>query len=118
MLASMDIHLDRMAQQATAGHALATDVADWLVVRGVPFRQAHEIVGRLVARCEEKGVELSDLSDEDYQAVSSHLEPAVRDILTAAESVSKKNGPSGTAPSSVQAQRESLSTLIESLDSQ
>ena len=118
MLASMDIHLDRMAQQATAGHALATDVADWLVVRGVPFRQAHEIVGRLVARCEEKGVELSDLSDEDYQVVSSHLEPAVRDILTAAESVSKKNGPSGTAPSSVQAQRESLSTLIESLDSQ
>jgi argininosuccinate lyase len=91
-------------------------VADWLVVRGVAFREAHEIAGALVSACEAKGVGLDGLSDEDYPAISEHLHPSVKDILSAEESVAKKNGLAGTAPSSVAAQREVLRTIIESFD--
>lgn len=116
MVATMEMHYDRMAAQATAGHSLATDVADWLVVRGMPFREAHEVVGRLVAYCDGKGVELEALSDEEFQAVSPALEAGVRDILTASESVSKKTGPSGTSSASVAAQRESLRSALAALE--
>jgi len=116
MVATMEMRYDRMAEQATAGHSLATDVADWLVVRGMSFRDAHEVVGRLVAYCDDKGVELGALSDEEFQAVSPALEPGVRDILTASESVSKKTGPSGTSAASVAAQREALRSALAAFD--
>ena len=116
MLATMHLDYERMGARATEGFALATDVADWLVVRGVAFREAHEIAGALVRACEAKGVDLDGLSDEEYQAVSPHLEGAVRDILTAEESVAKKNGPSGTAPSLVAAQRATLRERLDVLD--
>jgi argininosuccinate lyase len=116
MLASMTLHYDRMAKLSTAGYSLATDVADWLVVRGVPFREAHEIVGVLVSTCEARGVDLGGLSDEDYQQISPHLHPSVRDILSAEESVAKKNGPAGTALESVTRQREKLQGLIDQME--
>ena len=115
MLATITFHYERMEQLATAGYSLATDVADWLVVRGVPFRDAHEIAGALVAACEAKGVDLDGLSDEEYLAVSPHLDPSVKDILTAEESIAKKNGPAGTAAQSVNAQREALRAALNSL---
>jgi argininosuccinate lyase len=116
MVGTMVFNLDTMAKNATAGFALATDVADWLVVRGVAFREAHEIAGALVSACEAKGVDLDGLSDEEYLAISGHLHPSVIDILSADESVAKKNGPAGTAPTSVAAQREKLRTIIESFE--
>lgn len=116
MLASMTLHYDRMAELSTAGYSLATDVADWLVVRGVPFREAHEIVGLLVSTCEARGVDLGELADEDYQRISPHLHPSVRDILSADESVAKKNGPAGTAVESVTRQREMLQGLIDQME--
>ncbi len=116
MLATITFHYERMESLATGGFSLATDVADWLVVRGVPFRDSHEIAGALVAACEARGVDLDGLSDEEYAAVSEHLDGSVRDILTAEESIAKKNGPSGTAVTSVQAQRERLSALLAALD--
>jgi argininosuccinate lyase len=105
-----------MAKNATAGFALATDVADWLVVRGVPFREAHEIAGALVAKCEEVGVDLDGLTDHQYLAISEHLHPSVKDILSAEESVAKKNGPAGTAPEQVVKQREALRAVVESFE--
>jgi len=116
MLATITFHYERMEQLATAGYSLATDVADWLVVRGVPFRDAHEIAGALVAACEAKGVDLDGLSDEEYLAVSSHLDPSVKDILSAEESIAKKNGPAGTAAQSVVAQREALLSTLTALE--
>jgi argininosuccinate lyase len=116
MVATMTLNYERMAENATAGFALATDVADWLVVRGVPFRDAHEIAGRLVAACEAKGVDLDELSDGEYAAVSPHLQPLVKDILNASESVSRKNGPAGTSPGSVAHQRESLKVVVEAFE--
>jgi len=116
MLATITFYYERMEELATAGYSLATDVADWLVVRGVPFRDAHEIAGALVAACEAKGVDLDGLSDEEYLAVSPHLDPSVKDILTAEESIAKKNGPAGTAAQSVNAQREALRAALNSLE--
>ena len=116
MVATMTFHFDQMAKNATAGFALATDVADWLVVRGVPFREAHEIAGALVAKCEEVGVDLDGLTDDQYLAISEHLHPSVKDILSAEESVAKKNGPAGTAPEQVAQQREALRAIVESFE--
>jgi argininosuccinate lyase len=116
MIATMTFHFDKMAKNATAGFSLATDVADWLVVRGVAFREAHEIAGALVATCEAEGVGLDGLTDEKYLAISPHLHPSVKDILSAEESVAKKSGPAGTAPDQVAKQREALRAIVESFE--
>jgi argininosuccinate lyase len=116
MIASMTLNYDRMEEQATEGFSLATDVADFLVEQGVPFRDAHEIVGQLVAHCESKGVELHEVSDRDLVSVSPHLTPEARSVMTAGASVARKAGVGGTAPAQVAKQRARLAKLIESLD--
>ncbi len=69
-----------MAELAPAGFALATDVADWLVREGVPFREAHEISGALVRFCEEHGLDLDEPTDEQYAAVSPTTDRGVRAV--------------------------------------
>jgi argininosuccinate lyase len=71
-----------MAALAPAGFSLATDVAEWLVKQGVPFRDAHEISGSLVRACEERGIGLEDADDALLAEVSTHLTPNVREVLT------------------------------------
>jgi argininosuccinate lyase len=116
LLATMTLNTDRMEHQATAGFALATDVADVLVEKGLPFRQAHEIVGELVALCEGLGLELHEASDDQLASVSQHLTPDVRAVMTAGASVARKSGIGGTAPSRVEEQRAQLKEFIETLD--
>ena len=90
------------------GFSLATDVADWLVRQGVPFRDAHEISGALVRACEQRGIGLEDASDEVLADVSPHLDPAVRDVLTIEGSVASRSGAGGTAGERVTEQRSEL----------
>jgi argininosuccinate lyase len=116
LLASMTLNVDRMEAQATAGFALATDVADVLVEKGLPFRQAHEVVGALVALCEGLGIELHEATDDQLAALSVHLTPDIRDVMSASASVARKSGVGGTAPNRVSQQREQLNALIEALD--
>ena len=116
MIASMTLNYDRMESQAAKGFSLATDVADFLVEQGVPFRDAHEIVGRLVAHCESQGLELHEVSDEDLASVTSHLTPALRSVMSAEASVARKAGVGGTAPAQVARQRARVAELIEALD--
>lgn len=116
MIASLTLNYERMEEQATRGFSLATDVADFLVEQGVPFRDAHEIVGQLVAHCESKGLELHECSDEELASISPHLTPATRSVMTAEASVARKSGVGGTAPDQVAKQRAALAALIESLD--
>jgi argininosuccinate lyase len=78
------------------------------VREGVPFRIAHELAGACVRRCEELGVELDGLSDEDFAAISPHLTPQVRSVLTVEGSVASRDGRGGTAPARV---REQLAVL-------
>jgi argininosuccinate lyase len=115
MVATMRFDTDRMAVAASRGFTLATDVAEWLVRRRVPFREAHEIAGACVRRCEELGVELADLSDADLAAVSPHLTPAVREVLTVEGSVAARDARGGTARIRV---REQLAEVREAIDAQ
>ncbi|THE17615.1 argininosuccinate lyase, partial [Kocuria rosea] len=104
MIATLDFNTGRMAELAPQGFALATDVAEWLVRQGVPFRDAHEVAGDAVRVCEQRGIELWDLSDEDFATISDRLTPGVREVLTVAGSLASRSAQGGTAPSAVAAQ--------------
>ncbi|HBR88616.1 MAG TPA: argininosuccinate lyase, partial [Microbacterium sp.] len=108
MVATLRFDTSRMAELAPAGFSLATDVAEWLVKQGVPFREAHEISGSLVRACEDREIELHEASDEVLAAVSPHLTPEVRDVLTVEGSVGSRLGVGGTAPVRVAEQRVEL----------
>jgi argininosuccinate lyase len=103
-VATFTFNTDRMAELAPQGFSLATDIAEWLVREGVPFRIAHEVAGACVQECEKEGIELADLTDEQFAAISPSLTPGVRDVLTAEGSVASRNGRGGTAPDRVREQ--------------
>ncbi|MES2170968.1 MAG: argininosuccinate lyase [Actinomycetota bacterium] len=115
MVSTMTFHTDRMAELAPQGYSLATDVAEWLVKQRVPFRDAHEITGALVAFCEARGIELGEPTDADYAAISPHLTPGVRDVLTVEGSISSRDGVGGTAPARVAEQRALLAKRVKEL---
>lgn len=104
MITTMTLNYERMAELAPQGFSLATDIAEWLVKNGIPFRDAHEIAGACVQKCEDAGIELWDLTDEQLAEISSHLTPAVRDVLSVEGSVSARDGRGGTAPVRVKEQ--------------
>ncbi len=108
MVATMRFDTERMAELAPQGFSLATDVADWLVKRGIPFRDAHEISGQLVRLCEERGIELDAVTDDMLASVSPQLTPEVREVLTIEGSVASRDGAGGTAPVRVAEQRAEL----------
>ncbi len=100
MVATLRFDTARLQELAPQGFALATDVAEWLVRQGVPFRVAHELSGECVRVCEERGVELWDLTEEDFAAISPHFtqeQGSVRDVLSLRGSVSSRDGRGGTA---------------------
>jgi argininosuccinate lyase len=101
MVATLRFDTGRMAALAPLGFSLATDVAEWLVRQGVPFRVAHEVAGACVRRCEERAVELWDLTDADLAELSPHLTPDVRSVLTVEGSVASRSARGGTAPARV-----------------
>ncbi|MCW2799839.1 MAG: argH [Aeromicrobium sp.] len=101
MIATLTFNTDRMASLAPQGFALATDIAEWLVRQGVPFRVAHEISGSCVQVCEQRGIELWDLTDDDFTAVSPLLTSGVRDVLTVEGSLASRSSRGGTAPTRV-----------------
>jgi argininosuccinate lyase len=101
MVATLRFDTERMAALAPLGFSLATDVAEWLVRQGVPFRVAHEVAGACVRRCEERAVELWDLTDADLAELSPHLTPDVRSVLTVEGSVASRSARGGTAPARV-----------------
>jgi len=104
LVATLDFDVDRMAALAPAGYTLATDIAEWLVRRGVPFRVAHEAAGVAVRTAEARGVGLQDLTDDELSGISEELTPGVRDVLSVAGSVASRNARGGTAPEQVAAQ--------------
>ncbi|MBX3063654.1 MAG: argininosuccinate lyase [Anaerolineae bacterium] len=96
---------------------LATDVADYLVARGVPFREAHGIVGRLVRRSIDTNTPLSQLPLEDYTTISPLFSQDVFALYDYAASAAKRSAPGGTAPSAVRAQIELAETILSSSSS-
>ncbi|WP_439564268.1 argininosuccinate lyase [Microcella sp.] len=116
MVATLRFDTERMAALAPQGFSLATDVADWLVRQGVPFREAHEISGALVAHCERHGLELHEPSDDEYASIDPRLTAAVRAVLTVEGSIASRSGAGGTAPSAVAAQRAHLAERLAALE--
>jgi argininosuccinate lyase len=97
-----------MAALAPQGFSLATDVAEWLVRQGVPFRVAHEVAGGSVRYCEERGITLEELTDAQLAEISPLLTPAVKTVLTVEGSLASRDGRGGTAPKRVAEQLEAL----------
>ena len=98
----------KMANSASTGFSLATEIADFLVKAGTPFAQAHESAGKCVQLCEAKGVQLHELSDSQFSAIDPNLTPEVRAKLTVVGALSSRTTYGGTAPSQVSAQIETL----------
>ncbi len=113
LVSSLRFNSERMGELAPGGHSLATEIADWLVRRGIPFRTAHEVAGGCVARADELGCELWELSDADLAAVSSSLTPEVRDVLSAVGALASRRTAGGSAPDLVRRQLEELSRSLE-----
>jgi argininosuccinate lyase len=108
MLATLTFDTDRMAALAPAGFTLATDIAEWLVIHGVPFRVAHEAAGECVQVAETRGVGLEDLTDDEFAKVHPALTPEVRNVLTVHGSIASRDAHGGTAPARVAQQTERL----------
>ncbi|QDZ13545.1 argininosuccinate lyase [Humibacter ginsenosidimutans] len=115
MVATLRFHTERMRELAPQGYSLATDVAEWLVKQHVPFRDAHEITGKLVAHAEANGLELDEVDDAALVAISPHLTPEVRSVLTIEGSVGSRSGIGGTAPERVADQRAHLTERVRVL---
>ncbi len=104
MVESATFRTDRMRALAESGYATATDLADWLVREaGVPFREAHHITGRAVARAEALGVTLDAVPLGDLQAMDARIDARVFDVLSVDASVASRTSFGGTAPANVRA---------------
>src|SRR6266704_89163 len=101
LIATLRVNPDRLRQGASTGFTLATDLAEYLVRRGVPFREAHEVVGHLVVWCQVHDCDLADVGDADLAKVSEHLTPDVRQVLTVQGALAARKGHGGTAPERV-----------------
>jgi argininosuccinate lyase len=103
MMSAIRVKADNMFQSALRGYATATDLADYLVRKGVPFRDAHEVVGQSVAYGIQHNKDLSAMSLEELQQFSDHIDADVFDVLTLEGSVAARNHLGGTAPEQVRA---------------
>ena len=98
MIATTDFDRDKMALAAPTGFSLATEIADYLAKKNVPFAQAHEAAGKCVAVCEASGRQLHQMSDEEFLSVHSELDGGVRDVLTVHGALNSRTTSGGTAP--------------------
>ncbi|MBM9487734.1 argininosuccinate lyase [Pseudomonas sp. ICBG1301] len=112
MVATMQVQVQELRRQAPMGFTLATEVADWLATRGVPFKEAHEITGALVQACEKHEIELWEASPALLAEVDARLTPQVRDCLTLEAAIAARNGWGGTAPERVKEQIERLKVSL------
>jgi len=112
MIPTMQVNRDRMLEAARLGYTTATDLADYLVRKGVAFRDAHEVVGKLVRLAVDSGRELSALSLEEMRAESEHIDEDVFAVLTLEGSVNARAHRGGTAPARVREAVERARALL------
>lgn len=111
--ATMTVHGDRMERAVDSG-ALATDLADYLVDRGVPFRESHHVIGELVRSVITDGRSLTDLTHADLHAHDTRFEPDAVDCLDLRASLERRNLPGGTGPKAVAAQLDEARSILVS----
>jgi argininosuccinate lyase len=108
MISTLGINGERLTAAAPSGFALATDVAEWLVRKGVSFRDAHEISGSFVSYCEQRGLDLPELTDAQLAEVDPQLTPEVRGVLSVEGALRARSSIGGTAPDRVAEQSAQL----------
>mgnify|MGYP002257671595 FL=1 len=106
MISTMKVNVDAMRAQSKKGYLAATDVADYLAKKGLPFRKAHEIVGHLVLLCDKRGCDLDDLSLEDFKEASDLFEADITEALDLESIVAARTTYGGTGNSVVAEQIE------------
>jgi argininosuccinate lyase len=114
MLRTARFHGRRMAEVA-GGFALATELADFLAAKGIPFREAHHAIGRLVLRCEELGFSLEDVPQDELAAAHPVLSEVPEGLLTPQGSVHNKISAGSTAPGSVDDQLRQAKVFLETM---
>ncbi len=112
MIDKMELNADKLKMAATKGYSTATDIADYLVRKGLPFRQAHYIVGKVVSHAVAEGIELSQISLPIFQSYSNLIEVDIYDSITLEASVSSRQSYGGTAKSQVLKQIELAKSFI------
>ncbi|MDL4822056.1 argininosuccinate lyase [Actinomadura opuntiae] len=112
LIATMRINTERLETSAPDGFALATDLAELLVRRGVAFRDAHEVVGHLVVWCQVNDKDFDDLTDDELAKVSPHLTPDVREVLNVQGALASRKAYGGTAPDRVREQITALRAQV------
>jgi len=115
MVATVQFDTERLESLAPQGFSLATDVAEWLVRAGMPFREAHTLSGACVQRCEETGKELWDLTDTELAGISPALTPQVRDVLSTEGSIASRDSRGGTARARVAEQLDEAAEAVAAL---
>ncbi len=104
LVPGIGVHADTMRRAAARGHANATDLADYLVRKGVAFRDAHEAVGRAVRLASQRGCALEELGLSELQAFCPQIDAGAIDAIQLESCVAARNHEGGTAPAQVQAQ--------------
>ena len=104
MIGTMQVNADAMMAQAKKGYLAATDVADYLAKKGMPFRRAHEVVGHLVLLCDQRGCDLDDLTLEDFKAASDLFEADITGALDLASIAAARTTEGGTGNAAVKEQ--------------
>ena len=104
MISTMTVNEDAMSAQVNKGYLAATDVADYLAKKGLPFRRAHEVVGHLVLLCDERGCDLEDLSLEDFKAESDLFEADITEALDALSIADARTTEGGTGREAIRKQ--------------
>ena len=112
LIATLTFDTERLTAAAPGGYALATDVAEWLVRNGVAFREAHEISGAFVSYCEQRGLDLPDLTDEQLAEIDPRLTPGVREVLSVDGALRSRSAVGGTAPDRVAEQLAELEAVV------
>ncbi|MBE6470642.1 MAG: argininosuccinate lyase [Coriobacteriaceae bacterium] len=113
MLATMRVNPDAMLEQARKGYLAATDVADYLAKKGLPFRRAHEVVGHLVHTCEQRGCQLDDLSLDDFKAECDLFEADITRQLDLPSIVAARTVPGGTGHEAVRVQLQQAKDALQ-----
>ena len=114
LMATLKVNRDRMRQAIRGDFSTATDLADYLAKRGLPFREAHAVIGRLVQLCLDQDKILEDLTLEDLQQASPLFESDALEVLTPEAVVAARISYGGTAPEQVKLQLEQVQAMLKS----
>ncbi|MDO8722793.1 MAG: argininosuccinate lyase, partial [Syntrophales bacterium] len=116
MIATLQVNTDRMREAAEGSFTLATDVADYLVGKGMPFRDAHRVVGELVRKCIDEDKKLGDLTLEELSAASPEFDDAYYQVVDLQTAIDRKDSYGGTATRQVSQQLESAATRLAGME--